>query len=72
MRGGYTMTAVDFITSAFYDEYTHNDPEPITPEDAAYTMAAWKEEGIEYPPTVTPLLFSRTWNILCEKHITNK
>lgn len=66
------MTARELIFSAFADFCLYDVPQPITPEEAAQTMAAWKEEGIEYPPTLTPLLFSRTWNILCEKHITNK
>lgn len=64
------MTAVEFITSAFCDEWTHNDPGPITPEEAACTMAEWRSEGIDYPPTLTPVLFSKVWNILIAKHIT--
>lgn len=62
------MTAIEMITSAFNEESLYNKPAPITPEEAATTLAAWKEEGFRCPPTITPLLFSRVWNILCEKH----
>ena len=62
------MTAREFITSAFDDFCLYDDPHHITPDEAAYTMAAWKEEGLCYPPSVTPLLFARFWNILCDKH----
>lgn len=65
------MTAVEFVTAAFCDEWTYNTPQHITPEEAAYTMRAWADEGMQYPPTLTPVLFSRVWNILCDKHITN-
>lgn len=67
-----TMTAVEFITTMFYSEMTFDKPVPMTPAEAAQTIAAWRDEGIiddiMMPPTVTPLLLSRTWNILCTKH----
>lgn len=67
------MTATEFISSVFCDEWTYNEPVPITPEEAAETIAAWSEEvSVPVPPTVTPVLFSRYWNILCEKHCTKQ
>ena len=63
------MTAVEFIESVFCDAWTHEDPQHITPDDAAQTMREWAEEtSVTVPPTITPLLFSRYWNILCDKH----
>lgn len=63
------MTGIEFITSAFCDEWSYTDPHHITTDEAATTIAAWKEEGIPVPPTVTPLLFCKVWNILCDKHV---
>ena len=63
----YTMTAREIIEDAFYDERLYNTPKPITPEEAAVTITAWEGEGIQIPPTLTPALFARYWNILCEK-----
>ena len=66
MRGGYTMTAIDFITSVYADAAYREKPEPITAEDAAYTMNAWKEEGTEYPEWLAPDAFAALWNYLCK------
>lgn len=60
------MTAVNIIESAFQDEAYHNEPQPITPEDAAVTLNAWNDEGICFPESLTPVLFSKCWNILCD------
>lgn len=65
------MTAVEFITAAFADYWTHDNPRPITIGQAAEMIREWADEGlVKVPPTVTPLLFCRTWNILCGKHRT--
>jgi len=61
------MTGTEFILAAYCDEATYNEPQPITPEEAAVTIAAWKEEGFPVPVSVTPLLFARVWNIQCER-----
>lgn len=63
-------TAVEFITSAFMDCLTHDRPRPITIGQAARMIADWTDDCIDVPPTITPLLLSRTWNILCGKHRT--
>ena len=71
-----TMTAVEFIETMFCSQWTFDEPQPMTPDEARTTIDEWKAEGIledlMMPPTVTPLLFSRYWNILCEKHYTAK
>lgn len=54
------------VAAAFHDEETYNPPQPITPEDAAITLSAWSDEGFCYPKSLTPVLFSRAWNILCD------
>jgi len=61
------MTAVEFIVTAFCDECTFNEPHTITPDEAAVTIKAWKEEGFTVPATVTPKLFSMVWNQHCLK-----
>ena len=67
-----TMTAVEFIKSIFCDQCIFDDPQTMTPDEARATIDEWKAEGIiedlMMPPTVTPLLFSRYWNILCEQY----
>lgn len=63
------MTAMDYITSAFADAWSHEDPQPITPEEAASIISEWTADGIPCPPTVTPRLFAGVWNILYNKHI---
>lgn len=60
------MTAIDFITSVYADACTYNKPEPITEDDARYTMQAWKEEGFEYPEWLTPSTFAAVWNFYCK------
>jgi len=63
-------TAVEFITSAFSDCLTHEEPRPITLGQAARMIKDWTEDGaVEIPPTIDPLTVSRTWNILCGKHM---
>ena len=64
------MTAMDFITSVFADAWSHEQPQHITPEEAAQTMRAWADEGMPAPATVTPRLFAATWNILCDRAAT--
>lgn len=67
------MTGMDFITSVFCDAWsTSDDPGPMTPALAAYTMREWEKERLTPPPTVTPVLFSGVWNILRKKYILNK
>jgi len=66
-RKDTTMTGKEFILSMYCSACTFDEPAPMTPEEAAYNIAEWKAEGIEIPATVTPLLFSRLWNIYCEK-----
>lgn len=61
------MTGTEFIVSAFCDECTYNDPHPITQEEAAETIKAWKEEGFAVPASVTPKLFTLVWNQYCMK-----
>lgn len=59
------MTAMEFITSAFADYWTHEQPQPITIGQAAEMIRDWSLDGaVDVPATVTPLLFCRTWNIL--------
>lgn len=62
------MTGTEFIISAFCDECTYNTPHTITPEEAAVTIDAWKEEGLPVPVSVTPVLFAKVWNTYCMKH----
>lgn len=61
------MTGTEFIISAFCDECTYNEPHTITPEEAAVTISAWKEEGFPVPVSVTPVLFAKVWNMYCMK-----
>lgn len=63
------MTGTEFIVSAFYDECTFNEPHEITPEEAAETIKAWKDEGFTVPASVTPNLFAKVWNTYCMKQI---
>ena len=41
-----------------------SEPEPMTAEDAAYTMSNWAAEDIEYPEGMTPDLMAAIWNCL--------
>lgn len=59
-------TIAHIVADAFRDEETYNQPQPITPEDAAITLNAWADEGVCFPESLTPVLFSRAWNILCD------
>ena len=54
------------VATAFHNEETYNQPQPITLEDAAVTLNAWSDEGICFPESLTPVLFSEAWNILCD------
>lgn len=54
------------VAAAFHDEETYNQPHHITPENAAVTLNAWSDEGICFPESLTPVLFSEAWNILCD------
>ena len=41
------------------------DPEPMTVEDAEYTINCWKEEGIEdLPEGLTAETYAAAWNSL--------
>lgn len=60
----------EVVSSAFHDEETYNQPLPITPEEAAITLNAWTDEGIHVPAALTPVLFSRAWNILCDSRVS--
>ena len=40
--------------------------EPITLEEAAYTLQCWKDEGIDYDG-LTPEAFMLAWNEVLEK-----
>lgn len=60
------MTAIDFIASVYADAAYYDKPTPITEEEAAYTMAVWKEEGTEYPEWLTASTFAAVWNYLCK------
>lgn len=61
------MTGTEFITSVFCSECTYDEPRAITPDEAAETIAAWNEEGLPVPVSVTPVLFAKVWNLLCAK-----
>ena len=37
---------------------------PITEADAAYTMAAWNDDGVDYPDNMTPAMLADAWNTL--------
>lgn len=50
---------------------TDQDKMPISEDDAAYTMAAWDEEEIEYPAGMTPAMFSAAWNDMCMEDDNN-
>lgn len=63
------MTAMDYITSAFADVWATEDPHHITKDESASMISEWTVDGMPCPPSVTPLLFCRTWNVLCDKHI---
>lgn len=52
---------VSFLATCMLAE---GDPEPMTAEDAAYTMSNWTAEDIEYPEGMTPDLMSAVWNCL--------
>ena len=52
---------ISFLATCLLGE---GDPEPMTAEDAAYTMSNWAAEGIEYPEGMTPDLMSAVWNCL--------
>lgn len=41
--------------------------EPMTEEDANYTIEAWREEGIEFPEGLDGKTYSELWNELCEE-----
>lgn len=61
------MEAIEFIHSAYADEYYfHGEPDQITNEEAAFTINEWKTEGFEVPDMVTPELFSAVWNLYCK------
>lgn len=40
--------------------------EPITIDEAQYTINAWNEEGIEIPDGFTAELYAKYWNEFCE------
>lgn len=61
------MTGSEFIISMFCDDWTFNDPHPITEEEAAYNIKCYKEEGLPVPVSVTPVLFARVWNLQYQK-----
>lgn len=50
---------------AFVNSLTYgSEPEPMTVEDAAYTMEQWREEALmdDIPEDLTPELFAALWN----------
>ena len=62
------MTAIEFISSAYADARSHEEaPAKITPDEASKIIDEWRNEGIEIPVMVTPVLFSAVWNIYCDK-----
>ena len=40
------------------------EPEPITTDEAEYTISCWKEEGHDLPEGLTPENFAAAWNSL--------
>lgn len=48
----------NFVASMMYGE----ELEPMTIEEAAYTIEQWKAEGLEIPECVTPESYSDEWN----------
>lgn len=59
-------TIAHIVASAFHTEETYNQPQHITPEEAAVTLTAWSEEGVHYSDSLTPVLFADAWNVLCD------
>lgn len=52
---------VSFLAACLLGE---GDPQPMTAEDAAYTMSNWSAEDVEYPAGMTPDLMAAVWNCL--------
>ena len=52
---------VSFLATCLLGE---GDPQPMTAEDAAYTMSNWAAEDVEYPEGMTPDLMAAVWNCL--------
>lgn len=48
----------NFVASMMYGE----ELEPMTIEEAAYTIKQWEAEGLEIPECVTPESYSDEWN----------
>lgn len=70
MTASEIKTIAHIVASAFHAEETYNQPQPITPEDAAITLNAWTEEGIHVPVALTPVLFADAWNVLCDSRVS--
>ena len=41
--------------------------EPMTAEEAEYTIQQWMEEGIEFPADLDGETYSAVWNEFCEE-----
>ena len=46
---------------------SERDPQPMTVEDAAYNIACYDAEGIEYPAGMTAKMLSDAWNLEIQK-----
>ena len=66
------MTAVEFITGMYCDSCLYDGPQAMTEENAAHNLQQYREEGLQVPPTVTPRLFARVWNIYYKKDIAKE
>ena len=60
-RSGLLQDIRCFVRSILLDGGTLH--EPITKEDAAYTMTCWDDDDVECPEGMTPDLLANIWNI---------
>lgn len=67
-----TMTPVEFVTSMYEDACWSYGPEPMTIDDAAYNLKAYKDDEIPVPPRLTPRTFAKIWNICYMRDISRK
>ena len=65
------LTAREFIELMYHDNCDYYGPQPMTIEDARYNLREYSADGIPVPPAVTPLLYTRYWNLLY-MHDTNR
>lgn len=59
-------TEVIAFIAALYCGSPADDRQPMSQEDAWYTIKAWRAEEIELPKGLDAYALSKIWNELCE------